>query len=467
LKDYLRRMMAAFHNEPFYERSSIQMQEAARIFLVAIEAPKPLPVLALQLLEKENRNSNYALDVNVQPMTEAETVRLHRLWRNKLDNRCKDLLRIVEREHDYRGKTEYRVEFLHASVRQFLQDNYRTQLQAQAGDGFDPTLAACKLMLALTKVSISYPRFSDVECSNIIDEFLRVARVLDLRNASTHGLVAELDRMMSEENRVPGKLDEVMKYQMFGKYIWFDRYSLIFLRIATAYGLRNYVISRIDADPTFTKVNATLLLCYALLDYVKGFSYPSVDVHILKALLRRGANLKQRQEPKVPTHKGGSVPSGPRTVWQIFPRECLGSTPRWHGSERRFMLTKILLESNADPNATISLADPDCHGQSYKGREDNARSWSVLDVFKRCFTNDEVARLEEIMKYMRERRAAELQSLSLLDQIRSWTRIFTLLISAFLVVPLQAFRQEAVLTDQRVTERSDDWYQKEGETVVD
>jgi len=120
------------------------------------------------------------------------------------------------------------------------------------------------------------------------------------------------------------------------------------------------------------------------------------------------------------------------------------------------VLAKILIKSNADLDVTISLADPDCRGRSYKNPEDKTRSWSVLDVFKRVFTKDQVARLEETKTYMRRTKSHRTPATVSSEPTSDLDPHLHPVVFAFLFVPWSAFREKAAVPDQRVTELSDD-----------
>jgi len=79
LEGYLEKIMSGPCKEPSLERNKTEMQEAARIFLVAIEANSPLPVLALHSLSTELRDPDYALRFDREAMTDTEVTRLEKL----------------------------------------------------------------------------------------------------------------------------------------------------------------------------------------------------------------------------------------------------------------------------------------------------------------------------------------------------------------------------------------------------
>jgi len=191
-----------------------------------------------------------------------------------------------------------KVEFLHASVPQFLRDNYQTQLRAQAGEGFDPVLALCKLRPALLKFATPWVKKFE------LDGVLGRAVFLDLRNVPIHERMAELDHMLFD-GIVAFARSGGLRFRLMNGFMWFPGLTQLFLHIAIDCGLRNYVISQIDAGPTFTKVDATPLLLCALLVHLNEFGSDLVD--ILKALLERresesapGATSADTKVPKRP-----------------------------------------------------------------------------------------------------------------------------------------------------------------------
>jgi hypothetical protein len=84
-------------------------------------------------LDSERQDSEYALKVDLKPVNEAVGHDTCMTWKNRLNNRCKDLLEVkFHRDGDTSGVNflRYRVDFLHRS--DFLSLPYIERLLAAA-----------------------------------------------------------------------------------------------------------------------------------------------------------------------------------------------------------------------------------------------------------------------------------------------------------------------------------------------
>lgn len=114
---------------------------------------QPLPLYAFGLLEEERRNSNYAIDTPIEPMSRAMAQPRYQAvgyptLKDRLRNRCSDLLDIDDRPHPV--FLDHSVDFLHRTVRGFLRD-YGKQLRACLGKEFDPLVSLSRMFLRMLK----------------------------------------------------------------------------------------------------------------------------------------------------------------------------------------------------------------------------------------------------------------------------------------------------------------------------
>ncbi|KAK3678944.1 hypothetical protein LTR78_001397 [Recurvomyces mirabilis] len=131
----------------------------ARALLLACHATQPLPTLAYYHLNVELNNPHYAIKAPVQTDSSSE-LDAHRRgvisWINKW---CRDLLEVspIRWGSDPLGLLQdYRVDFLHRTVRDFLADEgMQTTFARDAGADYNPRLSLCRSYLMLAKAYVS------------------------------------------------------------------------------------------------------------------------------------------------------------------------------------------------------------------------------------------------------------------------------------------------------------------------
>lgn len=97
-------------------------EEMAQIFVLTIDKVQPLSLFAFSLLERENKDTNYALTAPTTPLNPMDMESEARIRRDQLQNRCKDLLVVEQGPHPVFPSRP--VDFLHRTVRDFLRDCY-------------------------------------------------------------------------------------------------------------------------------------------------------------------------------------------------------------------------------------------------------------------------------------------------------------------------------------------------------
>jgi hypothetical protein len=141
--------LESFFTQIILSADSVYQRQRAKAFLVALCSPTPLPLVVyyvLDLLEEYPHSAQITvpLDENLSQLEQMA---------RRLDVRSKGLLEV--KQQPLRGReTSQRVEFLHGSVRDFLETpNMTKSLQELAGETFDPHILLCE---ALTIV-LQYP----------------------------------------------------------------------------------------------------------------------------------------------------------------------------------------------------------------------------------------------------------------------------------------------------------------------
>ncbi|KPM39267.1 hypothetical protein AK830_g7298 [Neonectria ditissima] len=179
--------------------------EMAQIFLITTEEVQPLPLFAFSLLKRESRDSEYAVKAPILPASENDVASTEEQWKSRIQNRCGDLLIVNDMSHPiFLGSP---VDFLHRTVRDFLQDCYHQRLVEMVApqSGFDPLVSLCKMTLFLLK---SVPR-EDFRLKSSInriigltDELLYYAHEVEKRSQAPHTASSPVADVLDELDRV-------------------------------------------------------------------------------------------------------------------------------------------------------------------------------------------------------------------------------------------------------------------------
>ncbi|KAE9367299.1 hypothetical protein N431DRAFT_444453 [Stipitochalara longipes BDJ] len=136
----------------------IYKEETAQIFLLTVEAVQPLPLLALYFLEIERRDTNYAMKIDLQNFKTLDLKNISEIWRVKLKSRCRDLLKpqLGYSAMDKAGNNcfSWQIEYLHRTVRDFLQKNHQAKLFEAAPKDFDAKVSLCRVTLSMLRLHV-------------------------------------------------------------------------------------------------------------------------------------------------------------------------------------------------------------------------------------------------------------------------------------------------------------------------
>ncbi|KAF2194685.1 hypothetical protein K469DRAFT_734449 [Zopfia rhizophila CBS 207.26] len=332
---FLQRRLDSFPDEleKYFESilgriDKIHREETARIFRTAVEAVRPLPVLAFKYLGMEQEDPEYFLNVEVSPISQDEAFETARRWRKLLNSRCRDLLEVNSSDSETTF-LKYKVDFLHRTVRDFLRDNYQEELRSRTAAHFNPTLSLCKIILALTKGLPVEATFGPIinPLFALVDEFLYYSKELERKcNESNMILLDELDRVNSVHAQTcnfkshwTNARDPPVPSELFSEYG-----KCTFLALTVQARLRIYVNEKLEANPDLIQQKqGRPLLDYALrprrvtpaaLPYQLRYENTNVDVRIVSSLVSRGSNPNQRMH----------IYNG-QTVWGLFLSSCYES----------------------------------------------------------------------------------------------------------------------------------------------
>ncbi|KAH8752602.1 hypothetical protein BGZ57DRAFT_95902 [Hyaloscypha finlandica] len=354
----------------------IHSEETARIFLVAVTAVQPFPLLSLSYLSMEATDKDYAIRMELCGLSIQEAFQIKRKWRKLLNSRCRDLLEV---DHITLGGVssflDDRVEFLHRTVRDFLRNNYQDELRKRAGDGFDARCSLCKTIVALSKVSVSdsandgsnvvFPALELVE--ELVEEMLLYAQSFERTEAQS------MARLLDEMNRVyclrfaPCGLwtvwtEKRRKMPQLWDFPIRDYQEGTFLALVIRAGLRLYVGEKLEVD----KVLTTKEDGHPLLDYAcRPERYSTIiaqleqdndpDPQMVHLLLEHGSDPNQLMGSNYKGH----------TVWTFFILSCYCRSVRPRESDKAFTgrssldryraVIELMIDHGASPNETVRI----------------------------------------------------------------------------------------------------------------
>ncbi|KAK5680235.1 hypothetical protein LTS10_007162 [Elasticomyces elasticus] len=356
----------------------LHRRHTAGTFQLAIYE-SPLPLIAFWYLPTVLNTPDEVLHAPIECKSDDSDLIVQS--REQIDAWCKDLLEVQENGPDS-GSTrqlDYRIDFLHRTVRDFLttdvdiQNMFNNYLPAD----FSAARTMMRLYLKQAKnlfvVSGSDERMSTF--SHIADDILYHANRCEKSGKGTElSLLAEL-------NRVGNHFRNIGTESSHWSYVWTsyltqycDRSSLgesNFLAFAVAHGLLGFVRHQLQQYPEEADgSNGALLLNHALHSVVCSGreddrrGVPSYDMVLL--LLEGGASPNARATD--------------RTSWEMFLRRCCYKT-----DGRLWPTARLLLRFGADPAKRI--LGP------------NGNKWFTVEqclVKCWCVGRDEEARIPEL-----------------------------------------------------------------------
>jgi len=390
----------------------IYQEETAQIFLISVQAVRPLSVMAFSFLDKEKQNLDYALDAEICAFSESEIRSTYERMRKRLNAQCKDLLEV--NEYDEEGERtflRYKVDFLHRTVKDFLEgQEMQDLLKNRASMTFDTRVSLCKIFLA--QIKALPPRAVDSALNSLfalVDELMFYAGEVEYhKKESQVALLDELDRVVSIYANDTGFHWTNIRDPPDGLYDEME--SKTFLAQAIQARLRLYVEEKLNSEPRLlNQKKGRPLLDYALRSKVISpiqlpLQRTNIDVEIVKYLLSKGANPNQR------VHHLDS-----RTVWNLFLLECHDAFSRQNAdrsSEANKVpeVAKMLIENGANPNLRCEV------GQTFTLSHTARYKRSVAD------TKSQILDVSEILKRTMPTRKYEPIEILLEEMRRSWSQ---------------------------------------------
>lgn len=365
----------------------IHRKESAQIFLLAYEAARPMPIAMLPALEGW-QDPTAAINMEIKPATRQEMQEVYQEWRPRLQNRCRDLIRITS-DSGESPINEYQIEFLHRTVSDFLADHHLGKLRANIPSGFDPVVFLSRLMLICLKITqVDDFRSRLNPLIGCVDELLLYAWKLEQQSENVHSssgqieLLDELDRTMQVHSRGQRRhwTNARDPPQDDDDESWREGGEATFLALAIQAHLRRYVDHKLSQDSSsIGKKPGRPLLDYALrperatpviLHYNYPYDMPWIDPDLVGVLLQRGAD---------PNAKIRIL--GNQTPWLLFLLSCRKNWHLWPPDTKKgaHQTLQLLIQSKADTNVVLppeartnKNQDDICEGSHLKGGDNVA-----------------------------------------------------------------------------------------------
>lgn len=339
----------------------IHRKESAQIFLLAYEAARPMSIKMLPTLMKWE-DSTIAIKTDVKPATRQEMHTIYQEWQSRLQNRCRDLIRLTSDDKEL-PINQYQVDFLHRTVSDFLADHHLKKFRENAPTDFDPNAFLSRLMLIcikLTDVDDFKSRLNFLIA--YVDELLLYAWKVEQKSDRKHSsaqqieLLDELDRTMQvhgrrHKNHWTNARDPP---QDDDDESWREGGQATFLALATQAHLRHYVNCKLLQDPTsLGKKFGRPILDYALrpervtpvvLHYNYHYDMPWIDSELVHMLLKQGA------EPNTKIRILGN-----QTPWFLFLISCRKNWNLWPLETKNcaHQTLKLLIQYGANTEVTL------------------------------------------------------------------------------------------------------------------
>jgi hypothetical protein len=392
-----------YFEDIFNRIDKIHREETARIFLLAITAIRPFPVLSLHYLGMEATNKDYAIHMELSRISTQHVFRIKKKWKKLLNSRCRDLLEVDDPcNREDAPFLAGKVNLLHRTVGDFLRNNYSDELRGRAGEGFDARSSLCKTIIALSKVSAdgNHPNISegfDINIPNfdLVDEMLSYARDYERTEAqSVAVLLDELDRVNTI--RTNGSHVHWVNKRV-SSYIEYE--NCTFLALTIEAGLRIYVKEKLESNKMLiTEKRGRPLLDYACRPSVHR-RWP-LDPEMVRLL------LEHRSDPNQPV---GDIVEG-STVWGHFVSECY-SVQQLDGYlhdplEIMQESMEFMIDHGADPTLKIKMGDF-CSEERIKAFAlgDGEKMLTMQEMLEYIFGPDRAAHLAARMEEYAQRNA--------------------------------------------------------------
>ena len=328
--------------------------ESAKVFLATAHAVQPLSVVAYHFLEKQERGPSFALDAPIRPIHGPELRHIYNEIHTRLNFLCKDLIEVNEVTLDG-SYTDYQVDFLHRTVKDFLMTKeLREQLMKRATqDGsvsWDPHQALCNISLARAK-SLTLQdgiQFGLNTLFRLVDELMFYAYEVEIASKTANvSVLDELDRVVSHYAEADMSYHWTNARDAPADSYFDEGNENCFLALAIQARLCLYVATKLDKKPSLIQSKqGRPLLDYALRPIlVTPAETPNfvsyLEFGMVRVLLDRSADPNQ----KISLY--GNI-----TVWALFLLTCFfgarDQTANEHLRNTWFQAADMMIRKGAD-----------------------------------------------------------------------------------------------------------------------
>ena len=172
--------------DPFY------LSHAAQLFNLVLASPQPVSVFFLSFVDEEY---TFALKHPIKELTWDEIQLRSDTMRRRLNSRCKGLLEVGQLDEDSDPAWGGSVQFLHRTVKDYIQSEYARKKLGQITPDFDPNLDLCAGSLALIKSLKIATELDSGRFSLLVDYCLSMASLTQAKHSTKIiELLDELDR---------------------------------------------------------------------------------------------------------------------------------------------------------------------------------------------------------------------------------------------------------------------------------
>jgi hypothetical protein len=380
----------------------IYREQTARAFQTSLRTTRPLSLLNYWFLDMDEEDTNFALNMEIQPLSRDEIHSRHAEMKSRLNGRCKGLLEVcADMELDL--PFQYHVDFLHRTVRDFLLTKDMQELLADwTAASFDANLAICRTILAEIKSLRLKPGYlqNSGPLLNLVEDFMYHAREVEVGTNSSpvallDALETVIDHFAEEHPRLELKAGISYPWEFWvieRNYDWQEYNSL--LTFAIEKNLLLYVQRKLDHNlDLLLKKQGRPLLDYAMRPESRPAHSKAPNLPMAALLLGHGAN---------PNELWAGA-----TVWKHYITMWCANLNRWPQNVR-YESIKMLILHGADRDIKVKVDDSFISALSVKepledaerAEEDEGNAKVNLQVsvlFSRVFSPDDAAELRDIM----------------------------------------------------------------------
>ena len=329
---------------------------SARVFLMTIHAFQPLSVTAYHYFKRYEKDLDFALGL-IDPISESELQDLQREVNDRINYLCKDLLEVKPITRNG-SLVDYKVEFLHRSVKDFLNDKDMHELLIKrATDRYTQKWnvhrTLCHVSLARAK---SLPLQNSIRNDptglfGLVDELMFYAHEYEFdQKEPLIDVLDELDRVVSAYAEKDMYCHWTNARDLpSGPYFDEENHNT-FLALTIQARLHRYVSQKLDKQPaSLTKKKGRPLLDYALRpNIVTPAKLPHfvdfISFDLVSTLLEKGADPNQ----KVAIY--GNV-----TLWALFLLSCYATKNNASTKTKNewFKAAELMIRKGADRDLVL------------------------------------------------------------------------------------------------------------------